>query len=47
MTQQVDSWVYNWGEVEGGYGENTDSKRYMYLSFIAALFTIAKIWKRP
>ena len=32
MTQQVDSWVYNWGEVEGGYGENTDSKRHMYPS---------------
>ena len=28
-------------------GENSNSKRYMYPMFIAALFTIAKTWKQP
>ena len=27
--------------------QNNNSKRYMYPMFIAALFTIAKIWKQP
>ena len=27
--------------------QNTNSKEYMNLIFIAALFTIAKIWKQP
>ena len=26
---------------------NTNSKKYMHPMFIAALFTIAKIWKQP
>ena len=27
--------------------ENTNSKRYIHLMFIMALFTIAKMWKQP
>ena len=27
--------------------ENTNSKRYIHLMFIVALFTIAKMWKQP
>ena len=27
--------------------QNTNSKEYMHPMFIAALFTVAKIWKQP
>ena len=27
--------------------ENTNSKRYMHPMFIAALLTVAKIWRQP
>ena len=33
---------------QGKYsGENHNSKRHMYLNFIAALFTIARTWNQP
>ena len=47
MTQKVDSWVYNWGEAERGVEKTLIQKDTCISSFIAALFTIAKIWKQP
>ena len=38
---RVYSWIYIWEK------RNTSSKWYMLLMFIAALLTIAKIWKQP
>ena len=35
-------------KIKGNFLKNLNSKRYMYTPmFIAALFTIAKVWKQP
>ena len=41
VIQQFHSWVYSKGN------GNTNSKRYMHPNVLAALLTIAKIWKQP